>query len=471
MRENTVFTKKEILIFGYASFLVLFALALFFYKERIGTLDSAFHLFQLLRTETPAIQNLRFVAVLTQLLPLVGAKFGLSLSDITILYSASHVLVQCCIFSVIILVIKNTRMALAYLLFLLLITTHTFFWVQSELTQGVGFLFIYFALVEKILIKQKAKLGLIFGLVVLLITIAFSHPLLVFPFLFFHVFHYGQNKISNKILTGAVFTYLFIALSRTLIFRAHYEQTAFGGLANFGRLFPDYFTLQSNSNFLNYLIHDFYFLITLLVLTMFYFSKEKKWFQLTIMSAFFFGYLLIVNVCYEQGARQFYLENQYLLLTLFLVIPFVSEVVTYYQNRSTNWRILKRLAPILILTLFAIRILHTSALYTDMLDWKRAIISNSELYKEKRVVIYEDQIPTKLLLDSWAGPYEFWFLSTLEKGYSQAAIIRKDSLHFTWTWDKYNFFISGLENHTYESLNATYFKFPEHTVEMVYIQN
>lgn|GEM_PF-485642 len=468
--DTKLYTKKPTLLIGCLTFCVLIILSIIFYKERIGTLDSAFHLFEILRQGTPTIQNNRFVALLTQFFPLLGAKFHLPLSSIALMYSVGHVIIQIIIFCVIVEVLKNPKIALAYLLFLTLITTHTFFWVQSELPQGVGFLFIYFALLERILAQQKIRVLQALGSLALMIIIAFAHPLLIFPFLFFHIYHFQkkESKAANKIIVVTVLAYLFIAVARTLIFKASYEITAFAGLNNFAHLFPNYINLSSHQNFLEYLWTDFYFMIVLFGINSFSFLKNKQYFKLVSTSSFFLGYLLLVNVCYYQGVRQFYLENQYLLLAIFVIIPFLQDGHTSLLSKKMNWPILQYLLPLCIVFLFTVRILNTSSYYTSLQNWKRKIITQSSELKDKRIVVFKNEKNEDMILDGWAFPYEVWFISTIEFGYSQAALYRKDPIHFNWTWDKYDKFISDMTAIPYNELAPPYFKFPDTSAETVF---
>ncbi|HEY0262576.1 MAG TPA: hypothetical protein VGB95_06085, partial [Chitinophagales bacterium] len=129
MNRNTVS------VIGTLSFIALIGVSVVFYKERVLFFDISFHLFDILRTGTFAIQNYRIAAFFTQLFPIIGTKANLSLNTIALWYSTSFLLLYFTTFSVVLLALKNVRVALAYFLFVTLISTHTFYWIQSELPQ------------------------------------------------------------------------------------------------------------------------------------------------------------------------------------------------------------------------------------------------------------------------------------------------------------------------------------------------
>ncbi len=135
--------KRFIFILGVLSFGFALFFSIIYFLERTAFLDLSFHLFYLLKDNDYCIQNYRIGAVFTQSFPLIGAWLGLSLKSIAILYSTSFIVLYALTFFCILVGFKNVKLAIIYLFFCILITTHTFFWAQSELPQGVAYLFIY----------------------------------------------------------------------------------------------------------------------------------------------------------------------------------------------------------------------------------------------------------------------------------------------------------------------------------------
>ncbi len=51
--------------------------------------------------------------------------------------------------------LKNSRVAIVYLLFIVFIATHTFYWIQSEFPQAISFLFIVIALLDNAVTSDR----------------------------------------------------------------------------------------------------------------------------------------------------------------------------------------------------------------------------------------------------------------------------------------------------------------------------
>lgn len=121
----------------------------------------------------------------TQLFPLVGSRAGMSLNGIAIAYSMSFVALSMLAFLLIHLGLKNSRISLAYLMATMLMTTHTFFWTQSELPQALAFLFVLAALIDNAARSDREPSPLYWLMFsVLSFIVCFTHPLVLLAFVF-----------------------------------------------------------------------------------------------------------------------------------------------------------------------------------------------------------------------------------------------------------------------------------------------
>lgn len=127
---------------GSITYIILAILAVILYIERTAFLDISFHLFYILKDGNFAIQNNRFGAFMTQLFPLIGSKIGLPLDVIMKLYSVGFVLYYFSIFLIITKFLKVQKFGIVLLLFSTLMVADTFYWIQSELPQGIAFMIL-----------------------------------------------------------------------------------------------------------------------------------------------------------------------------------------------------------------------------------------------------------------------------------------------------------------------------------------
>lgn len=448
---------KYTLKIGIFTYLILAIFSLVFYLERTAFLDISFHLFYILKDGEFAIQNYRFGAFLTQLFPLVGSKIGLPLHTIMKLYSVGFVLYYFIIFLVISVFLKSHKFGLILLLFSTLMVTDTFYWIQSEFPQGLAFMLLYFAVLFSIHNNRKYKQWLLFPvLAMMIVTIAFFHPLLIFPFLFCSIFLYIDHDSLRAYFKGGFLLYVFILVIKSLFFKTTYDSTAMSGVKNFMTFFPDYLSLASNKQFLSEVINKYYVLVLLFLGMTFWYIKTRKFIKAFLVTAFFGGYLLLVNVSYPQGADSFYLENLYLPLSIFVIIPFVLDVKMD----------IKKYYVLLIMMVLGLRLVHIGLnhdLYTERVNLLKGYMHETKDLSQKKIVISEDNFPKDTLLMSWATPYEFWLLSTLSDGESRSIMITDNMSDVEWTKDYNNKFVTKWGAFDYSELSGRYFIFNDTT--------
>ncbi len=448
--------RKTSLVIGVLTFSILIFLSVWFWKERVVFLDIPYHLFEILRTGTFAIQNHRISAFFTQLFPLIGSQFGLSLSAIALSYSLSFLLLYFGAFMVILVGLKNVRMAIAYLLFVILITTHTFYWIQSELPQGVAFLFVLLALLDNWLTHNNKPLYFYFTLPILSLLVALSHPLLLFAFVFCLLFFAISHPQKIKQIIVASLPYFLVYFSKNLIFKSEYDSGAMGGLKNFITLFPNYFFIPSNQDFLRYITHEYVFLLLLFVIVCAYYAFQKKYWKLALVVLFSVGYSLLINVSSANGSPQFYLENQYLLLAIFVGLPFAFDVQPASSSPKTQVVII-----VLIALAGNLRIYNAHTFYKNRLNWYRETLAKTEKEANKKIIYTTASAPMDTILQSWASSYEFWLLSTIESKESRSIIFEERPNEFDWAMNNERQFIAKWGAFDYDSLNKTYFRFSD----------
>lgn len=215
-------------------------------------------------------------------------------------------------------------------------TTHTFYWTQSELPQAMFYFFIQIALIDNYLQSNKTKAPIWFWLIniALTITVCITHPLTVFPytFLVFYLLIKHFKKPKSVIFIGLV--YLLVFIGKNTVFKSEYDGGAMAGVGNFIHLFPDYFTIQSTKKLVRYFIYDYHFAVLGFVMVSLFYLKQKKYLLLLLVGGYFVGYALLVNVSYPGGAVQFYIENFYTLLAFFVAIPLAFDFLPKLKNQN-----------------------------------------------------------------------------------------------------------------------------------------
>lgn len=460
--------RRVLLWFGIATYTVLILFTILFYKERMVFNDAAYHLFSILDENGFAIQNHRFVAVLTQSFPLIVARLGGSLEAIAIIYSLSFELVYFGVFLLLLLGFKNKQLAIAYLLFCTLMVRHTFFWCLSEVVQGTSVYFIYLAFWLRVYVEGQTAPRLFQRLIMLslLILLVFSHPLMPFCVLFGSVFFYLYFKQRETIISKSIVQHgiLFIVfyLLRSLLLKTSNDTTAFSELVKGLRYLVHYFDMPGLTKFIHYFRYDYYLVsfITACVVSYYFFKKEFVF--LVFFSVSFIGYALMVALSDWQGSEQFYAEYRYLFLSVFVIFPLVFHLLP--QVRNTQYQ---SLLIILSVVFSIIQIYNWHPTYLKRTLWHRNLMTRTRDFENKKLIV----VPNEGTLDSlkmyWGVPYEMWLISTIETGESRSVIVEEEKNQYDESLKQTSEFQTRWSMVEYSFLHSPYFRFNDSTTTYV----
>jgi hypothetical protein len=204
-------------------------------------------------------------------------------------------------------------------------------------------------------------------------------------------------------------------------------------------------------------------LLLLLLLVSAYYIYEKRHLKLIPILAFSYLYTCTINLNYSTGALDYYLENQYLTLILFIGLPFAYDLFSDVRLRP-NWGYL---LAIIILARLA-RIVGVRQTYTNRLDWYRGIMDRAAQKADKKLVLKHGTWPKDTLLMSWGVSYECWLLSTIEHGESRSIIAGEVSNEFDWAMPENDVFIAKWGKFKYSELDSKYFVFRDSSKHIKY---
>ena len=448
---------------GIAAYGVLFILSFLFYKERTVFLDAAYDLFFIIKDNRFEIQNCRFTALFTQVLPLMASRLGAPLDTIAILYSTGFIVYYFVCYFICGTVLKQYRFALVILLFNILFTAHTFYWMPSKLPQGI----VLFIVLAAFMSDRKMSEMNVFMLLMIflgLFTVCFSQPKLFFPFtyLFLYLLIRKEIIIERKLIyVAAIFFYALIQL-KNKVFAPHDRMLDYDSARSILRSFPHIFNLYSNKSFLINCLTIYYWIPILSAVIVWVYVKGREWKQLVLFACSMPGYLLLMNISYP-GADipVFNMENYYLPMAIFIAIPLVFDVMPLLAERKLAMPLL-----VLIILTGCARIFFVHQSYSDRLVWERNLLNK---YQDKKVIIAGAKMPIGMDMMIWGIPYECWLLSTIEKGKTASIIIYDGTQPIDWGTGYSNRFLITWDALPYDSFPKKYFKFEDSVSKYVVI--
>jgi hypothetical protein len=434
---------------------MLLILSVLFYKERTVFLDNAYHLFIIIKDGDFAFQNFRYGAVFTQAVPLLASKLNISLNAILISYSVCFVIYYALCYYICGSILKNYRLALVLLVFNIAFVSDTFFWMLSELPQGIAFMLVLLSYLSSRL-SEKATLGNIL-LVILgtIVVIIFFHPLMMFPYLFVLVFFFlNKPAFDKRIFLIALLSFVMAYVLKKTAFTTEYERNATNGAGKLIDNFPHYFRIYANKAFLLSCLTKYYFIPIISFSILFVYLRQKKWAKLTLFCCCAIGYLLMINVTYPgRDVEAFYIENMYLPLGIIIGFPFVFDVLPNIKDQKWTISIFA-----IIIVVAGLRIVMVAEPYTSRLDWEREFLKK---HRSEKILVAESLVPMDLLLMSWGTPYEFWLLSTVEGDRTASIVVNNDVKALEWGTHDARSFLTQWGVFPYKEMPSHYFKFSD----------
>lgn len=422
------FLKRWPVWLGWGVMLGLAILADWYRRERVAYADLSYHLFFFTRYSDFFIQNRRFVAGLTQILPILGTRFSAPMATLLHIYSLSFAVYYTGVYALCAKWLRNERVALVVPLLFALVAARTFYWAQSELPQSLALLIFYYAG-----ISAQAPLRRRFStvaLVALVPVIIFGHPLMLMPFGFLWAYDWLLNRRWREVfyyvpIVLAVLTYWY---RTSTIPPGSYEAQRMPIPSTDSLL--HFFQNQSFTQFLVLCRGTLSALPVLLVmLTVYYLwpaGRGLAWFTASRQPgaklrwawvlAFCTGYLAIVCTSYRGEQDLVYFENLLLPLAIALLVPFCVEVLPALLVRPGS----SRAAALVFSAVMLFRlgfIQRLSQPYVLHQHWLTQVLNYTRQFPERKFILGESTVdPHNQRATSgtmWATTYESMLVSTL----------------------------------------------------------
>lgn len=440
------------------TFSALLILAVVFYRERTLFLDAAYILFCLAKDGALAVQNYRFGVIPVQAFTLLFIKLKLPIQAVMISYSVAFILFHWACQLLIRYGIKDREMALLHLLLQVVMVSGTFFWTPSEQFLGLSLMLVYFAYARQWNARPKG-VGSWAILFLLQLTLVFMHPLLFIPFGFLSVFFVLQNEdfrsASSREWVFGLMLFGVLLVIKSLFFRHPYDVGAMSNLKHFVTQFPDYYHLNSNRQFLSALPSRYYLLPVIGLLLLRYFYQTGQRFQALWWGISALAYFLLVNVSYMDGAHDFYLESHYQTLSLIFLTPLVLLVFPTLTLRKVQAFL------VVVLLLRLIQLPLNAGPFTQRVQWLESRWEQMEKENQFKILATEQSVPMKILMLSWATPYEFWLISEERMKPIRSLVVQEKAGELQWAAGEKHGFVTRWGVFPYREMPDTYFHFTD----------
>lgn len=457
--SHTAFNSPLLIPLAYLGLLALLILAGVFYQERTLFTDIPYQTVLMINDGSVQVQNYRFGSAIVQFLPVLAIWLKMPVAAILFLYSVSFPLVYLLFFILIVHLFKNQYLGWALVFLFTLITFDGFYWPNSEQQQGLAFLLVFFAGFYR---YPKFSHWVHWLLAIVgLIAIAYYHPLNFITFYFLLAFFWLSNsryRHRNTLLLALAMVVILVAKSK--LAANYYDDGKYDVfIDNLIAHFPNYLAFTSNQKFITNVWKFWYFLPILFAVVIGFYLFRKQWWKALLVFTFCIGTLLLLHIGSPKASYRFYAEVNYMPLVLFLVIPFLFDIVPAIRS------------PKLLLTLFAAvlflrlnTIYHNHQPYRERIDWvKTTMTTQSEKYAGSQLWIEKEKIPMDMLKMSWGVAYESLLLSAMDGDEisKTLVILNHPNSKKQQELASDSLFVSEIRVHPKSEFNRDYFIFPK----------
>ena len=459
------FPTPEIRYLGYLTWLVLLLFSIIFYKERAVFLDGGFQLVEIINAKSFKIYHNRPTHPLTQILALMAIYLKLPLKWVMVAFSINFILFFAGIYHIIVRYLKNDFLGWVQLFFFTLLVLDRFYFLTSELFQGMSLLCLWFAVLLRYS-KLSDKRTVIF-LMILLIPIIFNHKLLSPFFLFFWVFFFLEKPELRHIRYYGLLVWMFlIAFWRSRLFTNWYErakQVEFWN--NFDQYYPNFHLIPAHQKFLVKAFEWYYFYPLFLgtVVIIYGLASLKKlpdwqikapvWKLLLVITANI-GYVLMAHIGNPESKYRFYSELTFMAISVLVSLPLLFDFFSKLKNTKL---VAVCFFVLIIIRLTTIGINHQT--FENRNNWYLSQLKNSNYLQTNRLIIKEAAVPMDTMLMTWSASHETLLLSAIPSPDSaKTLLIATDEAQYMKYLEEENCFLTNFKKMEAIELNQDYFR-------------
>jgi hypothetical protein len=380
--------------------------AIVFAKERFQA-DGAYYLFKIVNYEDFQVEHQRYILAVSQALPLLGAKLGLSLDTIFILNSLNNVVFFYLVFLYAVYYLGDKTAGIAVILFMVFGVLHIQFTPMYEIWYGT----ILLVLVRSHLVQGRTiffKDLLLVGLIML--TILFSHPLLFIPLLFILLFEAMETwNIQWRMFFCVVIVFIsWYAIKK--LFLSTYESGKMSLLdTSWNKAYKDLLDPAYYWKLFKFFFTYYTIPVIAYLLTMGYYIFRKARGKMILLSVFFFGHILLINFTHMMDWELSpYFERMYMPIIPIVFLPFLYDFFTQLALRNN-------VGAVILVLLVSWRV----ARFVDVgLDYKKhtalseRVIEEAQKLPGSKFELHPDDYKSCLKHTDWSFTMESMLRST-----------------------------------------------------------
>lgn len=407
---------------GIGTMLILLVLAGIFWRERTWFIDIAYQTCLMIKDGTLQVQVYRYGSGAVQILPLLAIKAELPLGWVSWFYSVSIHLLFFIFFLLSTYGLRRSDIGLGIALLYTIMVFDGFYWVTSELQQGLGLAFVQYAFWLRF-----PKLDRWWQWVIqipLVFLLGFYHPLIFIVYFFGAAYlAWSRPELRHYRFVIAALLMIGVLFVKSRYFSNYYDD---GRLTNFWKnateQWPNYFQFEAWTDFFQNLVTIWWGLLLGWILVLGALLWQRRWVAFLFVFGASFAFMLISVINSPNTPHRFYAEVNYYPLAVFVVLPFCIDLLPQWHERFPR-ALPVALAIFFVARLAGIALAHQP--FTDRLVWlEDRIEEGRRQFPETNRFYYRNTSELEdTLLMNWGVPFETLLMTATQDGRDSTATL------------------------------------------------
>lgn len=418
--------------------------------------DGAYYLLHIVQSESFRVEHQRYILAVSQLLPLLGIKLGLSMKAIVVLNSLNNIVYFFGLFMLCVIRFKDYIAAWSIVLLTVLGILHLQFTPMYEIWYGAPLVVVLYSMLHKNVLRTPLNVVLFYGV---LITALFSHPLLFIAVLFALLFHFLRSrKIEWRMWIGVALSFIVWYLIKKLAL-TEYEAGKISMLdPGWNKAYENLFKPAHYLRMLKFFFTYFTVTGTMFALLVAFYVMRRSWWKLALILSFCGGHIILISFTHQPDPELTpYFERMYL--------PFVTMILIAFLFDTWTIRLISvRTGAIAIVLIVAYRMwlyLDLSQLYIQRKVQTEELIRSCSINGGSKFILAQSDYSTCFNYVDWSLPMETALRSSLLQLPATTNVIIEDDLNEgnnRSTLNANNFLFRRWDVMNDEQLNPKYFK-------------
>mgnify|MGYP001198567123 CR=1 FL=1 len=386
--------------------------------------DGAYYLLHIVQSESFRVEHQRYILAVSQLLPLLGIKLGLSMKAIVVLNSLNNIAYFFGLFMLCVIRFKDYIAAWSIVLLTVLGILHLQFTPMYEIWYGAPLVVVLYSMLHKNVLRTPLNVVLFYGV---LITALFSHPLLFIAVLFALLFHFLRSrKIEWRMWIGVALSFIVWYLIKKLAL-TEYEAGKISMLdPGWNKAYENLFKPVHYLRMLKFFFTYFTVTGTMFALLVAFYVMRRSWWKLALILSFCGGHIILISFTHQPDPELTpYFERMYL--------PFVTMILIAFIFDTWTIRLMTvRAGAITIVLIVAYRMwlyLDLSQLYIQRKVQTEELIRSCSINGGSKFILAQSDYSTCFNYVDWSLPMETALRSSLLQLPATTNVIIEDDLN------------------------------------------